>query len=82
MKIAMMTNNFLPFIGGVPISIQRLSEGLRREGHAVSDFVFVLVGEGPEEKHLRRLAAEYYQTAAGAHRDTGTVLMKNSYYTK
>ena len=25
MKIAMMTNNYLPFIGGVPISIQRLS---------------------------------------------------------
>lgn len=38
MKIAMMTNNFLPFIGGVPISIQRLSDGLRREGHEVTIF--------------------------------------------
>lgn len=38
MKIAMMTNNYLPFIGGVPISIQRLSEGLRREGHEVTIF--------------------------------------------
>ena len=38
MKIAMMTNNYLPFIGGVPISIQRLSDGLRREGHAVTVF--------------------------------------------
>lgn len=37
-KIAMMTNNYLPFIGGVPISIQRLSEGLRREGHEVTVF--------------------------------------------
>ena len=36
MKIAMMTNNYLPFIGGVPISIQRLSDGLRREGHTVT----------------------------------------------
>ncbi|MDE6055435.1 MAG: glycosyltransferase [Lachnospiraceae bacterium] len=38
MKIAMMTNNYLPFIGGVPISIQRLSDGLRREGHKVTIF--------------------------------------------
>ncbi len=38
MKIAMMTNNYLPFIGGVPISIQRLSDGLRREGHSVTIF--------------------------------------------
>lgn len=38
MKIAMMTNNFLPYIGGVPISIQRLSDGLRREGHEVTVF--------------------------------------------
>ena len=38
MKIAMMTNNYLPFIGGVPISIQRLSDGLRREGHTVPVF--------------------------------------------
>lgn len=38
MKIAMMTNNYLPFIGGVPISIQRLSEGLRGEGHEVTVF--------------------------------------------
>ncbi|MCI8901284.1 MAG: glycosyltransferase family 4 protein [Lachnospiraceae bacterium] len=38
MKIAMMTNNYLPFIGGVPISIQRLSDGLRREGHTVTVF--------------------------------------------
>ena len=38
MKIAMMTNNYLPFIGGVPISIQRLSDGLREEGHEVTIF--------------------------------------------
>lgn len=38
MKIAMMTNNYLPFIGGVPISIQRLGEGLRRQGHEVVVF--------------------------------------------
>ncbi len=29
MKIAMMTNNYKPYIGGVPISIERLTEALR-----------------------------------------------------
>lgn len=38
MKIAMMTNNYKPFIAGVPISIERLSEGLRAIGHEVVIF--------------------------------------------
>ncbi|CAB1240352.1 putative Phosphatidylinositol N-acetylglucosaminyltransferase [Clostridiaceae bacterium BL-3] len=38
LKIAMFTNNFLPFIGGVPISIDRLSKGLRYLGHDVYVF--------------------------------------------
>ncbi len=38
MKIAMMTNNYKPFVAGVPISIERLSEGLRRNGHEVVVF--------------------------------------------
>ena len=36
MNIAMFTNNYKPFIGGVPISIERLSEGLRSLGHRVT----------------------------------------------
>ncbi len=38
MKIAMMTNNYKPFVAGVPISIERLAEGLRRQGHQVVVF--------------------------------------------
>lgn len=38
MRIAMLTNNYKPFVGGVPISIERLSEGLRALGHEV--FIF------------------------------------------
>jgi len=38
MKIAMMTNNYKPFIAGVPISIERLSDGLRAAGHEVVVF--------------------------------------------
>lgn len=38
MKIAMMTNNYKPFVGGVPISIERLTDALRRQGHEVVIF--------------------------------------------
>lgn len=38
MKIAMMTNNYKPFVGGVPISVERLAEGLRMRGHEVCIF--------------------------------------------
>ena len=38
MKIAMMTNNYKPFVGGVPISIERLANGLRELGHTVYIF--------------------------------------------
>ena len=48
MKIAMMTNNYKPFIGGVPISIERLSESLRGMGHQV--VVFAPTYENQEER--------------------------------
>lgn len=38
MKIAMMTNNYKPFVAGVPISIERLSDSLRGLGHEVVVF--------------------------------------------
>lgn len=38
LNIAMFTNNYFPFIGGVPISIARLTKGLRRNGHNVVIF--------------------------------------------
>lgn len=38
LKIAMFTNNYFPFIGGVPISISRLTKELRKQGHIVYIF--------------------------------------------
>ena len=38
LKIAIFTNNYFPFIGGVPISINRLTKGLRKLGHEVYIF--------------------------------------------
>lgn len=35
LKVAMFTNNYLPFIGGVPISIERLRHGLIEQQHKV-----------------------------------------------
>ncbi|MDO4331239.1 MAG: glycosyltransferase [Eubacteriales bacterium] len=33
MKIAMMTNNYKPFVAGVPVSVERLTVSLRNLGH-------------------------------------------------
>lgn len=38
MRIAMMTNNYKPFVGGVPVSIERLTDSLRKAGHEVTVF--------------------------------------------
>lgn len=38
MRIALMTNNYKPFIGGVPISVERLANSLEKQGHRVTVF--------------------------------------------
>lgn len=38
MRIAMLTNNYKPYIGGVPVSIEHLSGELRKLGHEVYIF--------------------------------------------
>jgi glycosyltransferase involved in cell wall biosynthesis len=38
LNVAMFTNNYYPFIGGVPISIKRLAIGLSKLGHQVTIF--------------------------------------------
>lgn len=57
MNIAMMTNNFRPFIGGVPISIERLSESLRRLGHNVYVFAPEYKMEYADDAYTFRYAA-------------------------
>ncbi len=48
MRIAMLTNNYKPYVGGVPISIERLADGLRGLGHEV--YVFAPSYEGEVEE--------------------------------
>ena len=38
MRIAMLTNNYRPFVGGVPISVERQAQELIKLGHDVTVF--------------------------------------------
>jgi glycosyltransferase involved in cell wall biosynthesis len=53
MRIAMMTNNYKPFVGGVPISIERLAAKLRTLGHEVYIFAPSYDMEVEEEYVIR-----------------------------
>ena len=53
MRIAMMTNNYKPVVGGVPISIERLAAELRRRGNEVTIFAPHCAGEVPEPEVVR-----------------------------
>lgn len=50
MKIAMLTNNYKPFVGGVPISVERQAEELVKLGHEVTVFAPEYEIAGEEEK--------------------------------
>lgn len=54
LEIAMFTNNFLPFIGGVPISIDRLAKGLRNLGHSVYIFAPEYPGDAANDDYVIR----------------------------
>lgn len=53
MRIAMFTNNYKPYVGGVPISIERLCGGLRELGHEVVVFAPDYGMCGEEEQVVR-----------------------------
>lgn len=53
MKIAMMTNNYKPFVAGVPISVERLAMGLRELGHQVVVFAPSYDDQQDEEDIVR-----------------------------
>lgn len=64
MRIAMFTNNYKPFVGGVPISIERLCGGLRELGHEVVVFA-PDYGVGEEEEHVVRYKTLYRKNNDG-----------------
>ena len=63
LNIAMFTNNYFPFIGGVPISISRLTKGLCSQGHNVVIFAPKYPLETLEETNVIRCnLLIYYKT--------------------
>lgn len=58
MKIALMTNNYKPFVGGVPISVERLAKGLKAQGHQVTVFAPAYQGyTDTEDLHIVRYSS-------------------------
>lgn len=55
MKIAMLTNNYRPFVGGVPISVERQAVGMAKLGHDVTVFAPQYDMEEKEEKKFSAL---------------------------
>lgn len=53
MRIALMTNNYKPFLGGVPVSVERLAGALRAQGHEVTVFAPTYEGQDEEEGVFR-----------------------------
>lgn len=65
-KIAMFTNNYFPVIGGVPISIKRLSKALEEKGHQVKIYAPKYKKQSEiEEKNIFRCRTLYYYKEAG-----------------
>ena len=54
MKIAMFTNNYKPYMGGVPISVDHLAKALRELGHEV--YVFAPTYKEQEEEESLSMA--------------------------
>lgn len=57
LRVAMFTNNYLPFVGGVPISIERLRKGLQALGNHVLVFAPRYRQQKQEEAHVVRVPA-------------------------
>lgn len=60
LTVAMFTDNYFPFIGGVPISIRRLSVALRARGHKVVIFAPDYPMPCEAEEDLERFKLLYY----------------------
>ena len=62
LTVAMFTNNYFPFVGGVPVSISRQAKGLRKSGHTVHIFAPKYPGQPPDADectHRYRLITFY-----------------------
>jgi len=65
LNIAMFTNNYFPFVGGVPISIERLAKGLTKQGHRVYIFApeYPVSHPGENDDVIRCKLLFYHKTS-------------------
>lgn len=68
MNIAMLTNNYKPFVAGVPIAVERLADGLRANGHTVYIFAPDYHMEDAKETSEREALLESLDTTAAPGR--------------
>lgn len=61
MKIAMLTNNYKPFVGGVPISVERQAEELVKRGNEVTVFAPEYGNDGEEKKKGNKIKNRKYE---------------------
>ncbi|MCM1025965.1 MAG: glycosyltransferase [Roseburia sp.] len=71
MRIALMTNNYKPVMGGVPISIERLAVGLRAQGHEAVIFAPTYREQEEEE--------DVFRYATLLHRFVGGIVIPNPF---
>lgn len=76
MRIAMMTNNYKPFVGGVPISIERLADSLRDLGHSV--YVFAPDYKSPvdDDEYTFRFPTMKHKIAGAIPMETRKFLLR------
>lgn len=62
LRVVMFTNNYLPFLGGVPLSIDRLYRGLARSGATVKVFApeYAQQWSDPEDGSIFRCASLFH----------------------
>lgn len=77
LSVVMFTNNYLPFIGGVPISIQRLSSGLRNLGHDVHIFAPTYPDPSPNDE-----AEQVYRCPRLFHANLSGFIITNLFSSK
>lgn len=72
-----MTNNYKPFIGGVPISIERLAKGLVKMGHEVTIFAPTYSEEAFANEWEDTGGIEVFRYASLMQRFVGGVVLPN-----
>lgn len=68
LRVAMFTNNYLPFIGGVPVSIERLRSGLEARGNPTLIVAPRYRDQPPEERCVLRVPSILAMGAQGEFR--------------